>query len=41
MNKLATKESGGEFLLYQIEDGQVRINVRLQGGIGDVVDYVE
>ncbi len=30
MNELAPKESGGEFLLYQTEDGQVRIDVRLQ-----------
>ena len=30
MNELAPKESGGEFLLYQTEDGQVRLNVRLQ-----------
>ena len=30
MNELAPKESGGEFLLYQTEDGQVRLDVRLQ-----------
>ena len=30
MNELVTKESGGEFLLYQTEDGQVRLDVRLQ-----------
>ena len=30
MNELATKEAGGEFLLYQIEDGQVRFDVHLQ-----------
>jgi hypothetical protein len=30
MNELATKESGGEFLLYQTEDGQVKLEVRLQ-----------
>jgi len=30
MNELAPKESGGEFLLYQTEGGQVRIDVRLQ-----------
>jgi hypothetical protein len=30
MNKLAPKESGGEFLLYQTEDGQVKLEVRLQ-----------
>ena len=30
MNEIATKESGGEFLLYQTEDGQVRLDVRLQ-----------
>jgi len=27
MNKLAPKESGGEFLLYQTEDGQVKLDV--------------
>jgi len=30
MNELATKEVGGEFLLYQTEDGQVKLEVRLQ-----------
>ncbi len=30
MNELEPKESGGEFLLYQTEDGQVRLDVRLQ-----------
>ena len=30
MNELVPKVSGGEFLLYQIEDGQVRLDVRLQ-----------
>jgi len=30
MNELATKEAGGEFLLYQTEDGQVRLDVCLQ-----------
>jgi len=30
MNELVTKESGGEFLLYQSEDGQVKLEVRLQ-----------
>ena len=30
MNELAPKESGGEFLLYQTEDGQVKLEVRLQ-----------
>ena len=30
MNELVRKESGGEFLLYQTEDGQVRLDVRLQ-----------
>lgn len=30
MNKLAPKESGGEFLLYQTEDGRVKIDVRLE-----------
>ena len=30
MNELATKEAGGEFLLYQTEDGQVKLEVRLQ-----------
>jgi len=29
MNELVTKESGGEFLLYQTEDGRVRLDVRL------------
>ncbi|MBW1936569.1 MAG: hypothetical protein JRI84_13640 [Deltaproteobacteria bacterium] len=31
MNELASKESGGEFLLYQTKDGRSRIEVRLQG----------
>ena len=31
VNKLAPKESGGEFLLYQTEDGRSRIEVRMQG----------
>ena len=31
MNELVPKESGGEFLLYQTEDGCSRIEVRLQG----------
>ena len=31
MNDLTRKESGGEFLLYQTEDGRSRIEVRLQG----------
>jgi len=30
MNELVPKESGGEFLLYQTDDGQVRLEVRLQ-----------
>jgi len=30
MNELVPKESGGEFLLYQTEDGQVKLEVRLQ-----------
>ena len=30
MNELAPRESGGEFLLYQTEDGQVRFDVHLQ-----------
>lgn len=30
MNELALKESGGEFLLYQTEDGRVRLDVRLE-----------
>jgi hypothetical protein len=30
MNELAPNEYGGEFLLYQTEDGQVRLDVRLQ-----------
>ena len=29
-NKLVPKESGGEFLLYQTEDGQVKLDVQLQ-----------
>ncbi len=30
MNKLAPREAGGEFLLYQTQDGQVKLEVRLQ-----------
>jgi len=30
MNELVPKESGGEFLLYQTEEGQVKLEVRLQ-----------
>ena len=30
MNELAPRETSGEFLLYQTEDGQVRLDVRLQ-----------
>jgi hypothetical protein len=30
MNELAPREAAGEFLLYQTEDGQVRLDVRLQ-----------
>ena len=30
MNELVTKEFGGEFLLYQTEDGQVKIEVSFQ-----------
>jgi hypothetical protein len=30
MNELAPEESDGEFLLYQTEDGQVKLEVRLQ-----------
>jgi len=30
MNELAPRESGGEFLLYQIEDGHIRIQTRMQ-----------
>jgi hypothetical protein len=30
MNEVAPKESDGEFLLYQTEDGQVKLEVRLQ-----------
>ncbi len=30
MNELAPKESGGEFLLYQTDDGHVKLEVRLQ-----------
>ena len=30
MNELATKETGGEFLVYQTEDGQVKLEIRLQ-----------
>ena len=31
MKEFVPKESGGEFLLYQTEDGRSRIEVRLQG----------
>ncbi|MDL1962375.1 MAG: ArsR family transcriptional regulator [Deltaproteobacteria bacterium] len=31
MNKLAPKEYGGEFLLYQAEDGRTRIQVQMHG----------
>lgn len=30
MNELVPKESGGEFLLYQAEDGRIRIETRMQ-----------
>ena len=30
MNEITTKESGGEFLLYQTEDGRIRIETRMQ-----------
>jgi hypothetical protein len=30
MNELAPRESGGEFLLYQTEDGRIKLDVRLQ-----------
>ena len=30
MNELATREAGEEFLLYQTEDGQVKLEVRVQ-----------
>lgn len=30
MNEIEPEESGGEFLLYQTEDGQVKLDVRLQ-----------
>jgi len=30
MNELVPKEAGGEFLVYQAEDGQVKLEVRLQ-----------
>ena len=30
MNELTPKESAGEFLLYQTEDVQVKLEVRLQ-----------
>ena len=30
LNKLVPRESVGEFLLYQTEDGQVKLEVRLQ-----------
>ena len=30
MHELVSKESGGEFLLYQTDDGQVNLEVRLQ-----------
>jgi len=30
MNEVAPRKSGGEFLLYQTKDRQVRLSVRLQ-----------
>ena len=30
MDEIMPRESGGEFLLYQTEDGQVRLDVRLE-----------
>jgi len=30
MNEVASKESGGELLVHQAEDGQVKLEVRLQ-----------
>jgi len=30
MNELATKEPGGELVLYQTEDGRIRIEIRMQ-----------
>ena len=30
MNEFALREAGGEFLLYQTEDGRIRLDVRLQ-----------
>jgi len=30
MNELAHRELGGEFLLYQTEDGHIRIETRMQ-----------
>ena len=30
MNEIVPREAAGEFLLYQTEDGQVRLDVRLQ-----------
>ncbi len=30
MNKPVPRESGGEFLLYQTEDGRIRIETRMQ-----------
>jgi hypothetical protein len=30
MNELVPKESGGEFLLYQTENGRIRIETRMQ-----------
>ena len=30
MNELVLKGSGGEFLLYQAEDGRIRIETRMQ-----------
>ena len=30
MNELAPKEFGGEFLLYQTENGRIRIETRMQ-----------
>ena len=30
MNEIVPEESGGEFLLYQTEDGRIRIETRMQ-----------
>ncbi len=30
LNKPVPRESGGEFLLYQTEDGRIRIETRMQ-----------